>query len=138
MRTVLVIEDQFLESFELEYQLRKRGYEVQHTATVDGGIQFFRSLEARGELAAIICDNRLIGGAPAATFIYRQVRSVDPKMPFIIYSGFPPQDLPSDDPLLAIVLKPFTERVLSLLSQLAPPPAQGRPVGLPELTSDAA
>ena len=113
MRTVLVVEDSFLESYELEYSLRELGYTVAIAATLETAEQRFRGLY--GDLAAIVCDNKLLRGEPIGARFYAHVRSRQPFLPFVVYSGFPPQDLPKDDPLLAVVRKPFMDDVIKHL-----------------------
>jgi DNA-binding NtrC family response regulator len=113
MRTVLVVEDSFLESYELEYRLQELGYAVQIVATLEAAKERFRGLGAN--LAAIVCDNRLLRGEPIGSKFYTHVRSRQPSMPFVVYSGFPPQDLPKDDPLLASIRKPFMDDVIKHL-----------------------
>ena len=124
MSTVLVVEDQFLASYELECVLNERGYEVRHAATQSDAIREFHKFKAGGQLAAVVCDNRLIDGVQAAASFYRHVRAWDTHMPFIIYSGFPPADLLKDDPRLKTVRKPFIEQVVSYVRAFAP--AQGK------------
>jgi DNA-binding NtrC family response regulator len=113
MRTVLLVEDSFLESYELEYRLRELGSEVELAATLEIATERFRALE--GNLAAVVCDNRLVNGKPVASKFYADVRARRPSMPFVVYSGFPPEDLPKDDPLLAVVRKPFMDEVIKHL-----------------------
>jgi DNA-binding NtrC family response regulator len=123
--TVLVIEDQFLESYELECALKERGYEFHHAGTQAGAMRAIRKLIAQNDVDAIICDNRLLGDQPAAAFLYRQVRAMDAKTPFVVYSGYPPQDLPKDDPRLKVVRKPFIDQVLSFIETITPPGGRG-------------
>jgi CheY-like chemotaxis protein len=111
MSTVLVIEDQFIEGFELEHRLNELGYDVELAATRGSAFELFRQLES--DLAAIVCDNRLIGGEPMAAALYRHVRANRCAVPFIVYSAFPPQDLPKNDPLLKVVAKPFSDDVIA-------------------------
>jgi CheY-like chemotaxis protein len=125
MNTVLVVEDSFLESYELEYQLKERGYRVDITATFDGAHERFGRL--RDDLAAIVCDNRLISGEAVASIFYRYVRTHDPSLPFVVYSAFPPRDLPNDDPLLATVAKPFSDDVIRHVQEMAPLRGERRP-----------
>jgi DNA-binding NtrC family response regulator len=113
MRTVLVVEDSFVESYDLEYRLRELGYTVKIAATLATAKECFS--EQDGELAAIVCDNRLIGGEPIGSQFYAHARSRQPSLPFIVYSGFPPEDLPKEDSLLAIVRKPFMDDVIKHL-----------------------
>jgi hypothetical protein len=136
--TVLVIEDQFLESYELEYALKERGYGFLHAATQAGAKRAIRKLIALNDLAAIICDNRLLGDKPAAASLYRRVRAIDVKTPFVVYSGYPPQDLPGNDPRLKLVRKPFIDQVLSFIASLAPPPGKGSALRPPERGREAA
>ena len=110
MRTVLLAEDSFIESYELEYRLRELGYEVELAATLEIATERFHVLERT--LVAIVCDNRLVNGKPVASKFYGHVRARRPSMPFVVYSGFPPDDLPKDDPLLAVVRKPFMDGVI--------------------------
>jgi DNA-binding NtrC family response regulator len=117
MRTVLLVEDSFLESYELEYRLRELGYEVELAATLEIATERFRVLERT--LAAVVCDNRLVNGKPVASKFYAHVRARRPSMPFVVYSGFPPADLPQDDPLLAVVRKPFMDEVITQLRRSA-------------------
>ena len=117
MRTVLIVEDSFVESFELEYQLKELGYASKIVATIDRAREFVRQLGDR--LAAIICDNKLISGEPIATTFYAYVRARMPSTPFIVYSAFPPRALPKDDPFLAVVTKPFMDDVFKRLGILA-------------------
>lgn len=119
MRTILVVEDQFLSAYELEWELKERGFSVAHSATMSDALQKFRSLRASRDLAAIVCDNRLIDGKPAALLLYRAVRASDADVPFIVYSGFPPNDLPQHDPRLMMVNKPFTDRVVFYVEKFA-------------------
>ena len=113
MRTVLVVEDSFLESYELEYRLKELGHTVEIAATLETAKDCFRELGVN--LAAIVCDNKLLRGEPVGSEFYAHVRSRQPTIPFIVYSGFPPQDLPKDDPLLAVVRKPFMDDVIRQL-----------------------
>jgi hypothetical protein len=41
-----------------------------------------------------------------------------PSIPFIVYSAFPPMDLPKTDPFLAVVTKPFMDGVFKHLRLL--------------------
>jgi len=131
MSTVLVIEDQFLAGYELECLLKDSGYAVRHVATQPDAISMVERLSSTGELVAIICDNRLISGEPAATSLYRAVRRQHPTMPFIVYSGYPPEDLPHGDAQLKIVRKPFADRVLSHVRSFTAPLTKGRPAQAP-------
>jgi hypothetical protein len=88
MRTVLLVEDSFLESYELEYRLRELGYEVELAATLEIARERFRVLERT--LVAVVCDNRLVSGKPIASKFYAHVRARQPSMPFVVYSGFRP------------------------------------------------
>jgi len=115
MRTVLLVEDSFIESFELEYRLKELGYTVKIVATLEGARECLRQLH--GSLAGIICDNRLISGEPVAARVYAYARSRTSSIPFVVYSAFPPRDLPEDDPLLAVVTKPFIDEVIKHLGR---------------------
>ena len=117
MHTVLIVEDNFVESYELEYQLKELGYAPKIVATLDGAREIVRQLGDR--LGAIVCDNRLISRAPIATTFYAYVRSRMPSIPFIVYSAFPPRELPKDDPFLAVVTKPFMDDVFKHLRHFA-------------------
>jgi hypothetical protein len=117
MRTVLIVEDSFVESYELEYQLKELGYAPKTVATLDRAREFVRQPGDR--LAAIICDNKLISGEPIATTFYAYVRSRMASTPFIVYSAFPPRALPKDDPFLAVVTKPFMDDVFKHLRLFA-------------------
>jgi hypothetical protein len=114
MRTILLVEDSFIESFEVEYRLKELGYAVKIAATLDGAKEYVRKLH--GSLAGIVCDNRLISGEPVAVTFYAYARSRAPSIPFVVYSAFPPRELPKDDPLLAVVTKPFIDDVIKHLS----------------------
>jgi hypothetical protein len=116
VRTVLLVEDSFIESYELEYRLKELGYSVKIAATLDGAKELVRQLGDR--LVAIVCDNKLISGDPVAATFYAYVRSRVASMPFIVYSGFPPGELPTDDPFLAVVTKPFMDDVFKHLRLL--------------------
>jgi hypothetical protein len=70
--------------------------------------------------------------------LYREVRSADPEIPFVVYSGYPPQDLPKNDPRLKVVRKPFSEQVLSFVATFAPPRGKGRVVRPPQRRREAA
>ena len=117
MSTVLLVEDNFLESYELELRLRELGYQVELAATREIATERFRVLE-RG-LVAVVCDNKLVTGKPFASTFYTYVRARLPSMPFVVYSGFPPEDLPKGDPFLAIVRKPFMDEVTKHLRRFA-------------------
>jgi DNA-binding NtrC family response regulator len=97
MSTVLVVEDEFIASYDLEVRLKEKGYAVQLAATKAAAVQLFARLSKSRDLAAVVCDNRLINGKPAAVSVYHRVRSQNAKVPFVVYSGFPPHDLPRDD-----------------------------------------
>ena len=125
MSTVLVVEDQFLAGFELEYALKERGYAVRHVATINDALKAFRALRASGDLGGVVCDNRLLGGKAAATALYHAMRGEDPHFPFVVYSGYPPTDLPTEDQLLAVVHKPFVEQVVSHLVTFVPVRGKG-------------
>lgn len=117
MGTVLLVEDSFLESYELEHRLRELGYQVELAATLEISKERFRALEAN--LVAVVCDNKLVSGQPIGSKFYAYVRARRPWMPFVVYSGFPPEDLPKDDPLLAIVRKPFMDRAIKHLRRFS-------------------
>ena len=136
MRNVLIIEDGFLDSYEIEYCLKELGYRVEIAGTLRGAREYLRRLG--GDLAAIVCDNRLISGTPVASLLYREVRTADPAVPFIVYSAFPPDDLPTEDPLLRIVVKPFSDDVIRHVRQLVPGPPLGRPVRTSRHSREAA
>ena len=113
MRTVLIVEDSFVESYELEYRFKELGYAVKIAAMLEDARQLVRQL---GDgLAVIVCDNKLISGEPVAATFYSYVRSRMPSIPFIVYSAFPPKGLPKTDPLLAVVTKPFMDDVFKHL-----------------------
>ena len=134
--TVLIVEDSFLDSYDLECRLQELGYRVEIAGTLRGARRSFRRLI--GDLAAIVCDNRLVGGSAIASRLYRAVRMEARAIPFIVYSGFPPGDLPKDDPFLRIVVKPFSDDVIAHLHQLAPAPAMRPPVHPSGHTREAA
>ncbi len=115
--SILIVEDDFLESYELETRAAQLGYRPALTSTHQGAVELFEQLN--GSLAGIICDNRLIAGEPAAERIYRYVRARAASLPFAIYSGFPPRHLPNDDPFLKIVAKPFSDDVFRFLRESA-------------------
>jgi hypothetical protein len=117
MRTVLLVEDCFIESYELEYRLKELGYTVKIAATLDGAKELVRQLG--DHLAAIVCDNKLISGEPVAANFYAYVRSRAASMTFIVYSGFPPRMLSKNDPFLAVVRKPFIDEVFKHLHNFA-------------------
>ena len=117
MRTVLVVEDSFLESFDLEYRLKELGYRVEIAATLEQAKACFRELD--GQLAGIVCDDRLISSEPIAGIFYAYARSRAPAVPFVLYSASPPRELPTDDPFLAVVTKPFMEDVIKHLRHFA-------------------
>jgi DNA-binding response OmpR family regulator len=48
MSTVLVVEDQFLASYELECVLKERGYDVRHAATQSDAIREFHRFKVEG------------------------------------------------------------------------------------------
>lgn len=125
MSTVLVIEDQFLTSYDLECALKERGFDVRHAATEEHALAQYTSLRLGRSLAAIVCDDRLIDNKPAAKVLYSAIRARDAETPFVVYSGFPPDDLPPNDPRLAIVRKPFVKQVLAQIETFAPPFGQG-------------
>jgi hypothetical protein len=125
MNTVLVVEDSFLESYELEVSTERASYRVDITATFDGAHERFGRL--RDDLAAIVCDNRLISGEAVASNFYSYVRAHDPSLPFVVYSAFPPRDLPKGDPLLATVAKPFSDDVIRHIREMAPLLGDRRP-----------
>jgi CheY-like chemotaxis protein len=118
MRTVLLVEDSFVESYELEYRLKELGYTAKIAATLEGAKECLRQLD--GGLAGIVCDNRLISGKPIAATFYAYARSRASSIPFIVYSAFPPWELRKDDPFLAVVRKPFMDDVLKHLRVLGP------------------
>jgi CheY-like chemotaxis protein len=124
--TVLIIEDQFIVSYELECLLKEQGYGVQHVATQRDALDSFQVLSGNRELAAVICDNRLIRGVPAAASLYQAIRARDKFTPFIVYSGYPPQGLPQDDPYLKIVRKPCVGQVVAHVGALASSHGKGR------------
>jgi DNA-binding NtrC family response regulator len=126
MKTVLIIEDEFIAGYELGYLLKAAGYTVEFTAMPSTAMQLFRRLNRTGELAAVVCDNRLLGDRPAASALYAAIRAQAPEMPFVVYSGYPPKDLPKDDPRLRIVHKPFANEVVALVARFAPVRAKGR------------
>ena len=138
MSTILVIEDQFLASYDLECTFKDRGYDVRHTATPADALAQYRALRQRNELAAIVCDNRLIDDKPAAKLLYGAIRTRDAETLFIVYSGFPPDDLPGDDPRLAIVRKPFVDQVLARVEALGPSRSKGRTFPSPLRRREAA
>ena len=72
-----------------------------------------------GRLAAIVFDNKLISGEPVAATFYAYARSRASTIPFIVYSAFPPRELPKDDPFLAVITKPFMDEVFRQLSLFA-------------------
>lgn len=113
MRHLLIVEDDFLEGYELETRAKELGYRPALTATRQGAVALFEQL--KGKLAGIVCDNRLIAGEPMAAWFYSYVRARDPVLPFAIYSGFPPLTLPKDDPELKVVVKPFSGDVFTFL-----------------------
>lgn len=122
MQTVLIIEDQFLPSYDLECALKERGYDVQQTASASDGLKQFRLLKDDGRLCAVVCDNRLIDGEPAAAELYQAFRQIDRTMPIIVYSGFPPGQLPRIDEYLAVVRKPFIDQVVTRITALTQVP----------------
>ena len=121
MSTVLVIEDEFIASYDLEVRLKEKGYTVQLAATKAAAAQLFARLSKSRDLAAVVCDNRLISGTPAAVSIYRHVRSQSAEVPFVVYSGFPPHNLPRDDARLKVVQKPAVDDAIAFVEKFAPP-----------------
>ena len=117
MRAVVVVEDQFLESYELECRLKDRGFETFPTATRAAALATINELHASGNLAGVICDNRLIDGDAVAVTIYSHVRRLSRDIPFVVYSAFPPQELPVPDPRLKLVRKPFSDEAVDFVSQ---------------------
>lgn len=117
MRAVVVVEDQFLESYELECRLKDRGYEAFPTATRASALAAIRELYASDKLAGVITDNRLINGESAALSIYAQLRALSRDIPIAVYSAFPPLDLPTTDPRLKIVRKPFCDEAVGFVSR---------------------
>ncbi|MGB9367873.1 MAG: hypothetical protein WCE79_17865 [Xanthobacteraceae bacterium] len=117
MRTVLLVEDSFVESYELEYRLKELGYAVEITATLGGAKECLCQLHDR--LAGIVCDNKLIGGQAIAATFYAYTRSRASSVPFIVYSAFPPRELPKDDPFLAVITKPSMDDVVKHLRLFA-------------------
>jgi CheY-like chemotaxis protein len=128
MPTVLVIEDEFLVGYELEHRLKALGYDVKLAGTEASAVELFRKLHKQGALAAVMCDNRLINGAPAAASVYTQVRAASASTPFIVYSGFPPEDFPTDDPHLVVVRKPRIDDAIDVVSRLFAPSRGKGPV----------
>jgi hypothetical protein len=51
---------------------------------------------------------------PIAATFYAYARLGASSLPFIVYSAFPPWELPKDDPFLAVVRKPFMDEAKHL------------------------
>ena len=117
MRTVLLVEDSFIESFDLECRFKEMGYAVKIAGTLAQAKEVLRKLD--GDIAGIVCDNRLICGEPGAATFYAYSRSRASSIPFVVYSAFPPTELPKDDPFLAIVTKPFLDDVIKHVRHFA-------------------
>jgi DNA-binding NtrC family response regulator len=87
MSIVLIIEDQFLVSYDLECAFKERGHKVRHAATAQDALAQYRALRERDELIAVVCDNRLIDNKPVAKSLYSAIRNNDAETPFIVYSA---------------------------------------------------
>lgn len=119
---LLIVEDDFLESYELESRAAQLGYAPALTGTRQGAVALFERLN--GALAGIVCDNRLIAGEPVAEWLYRCVRERAATLPFAVYSGYPPLHLPKSDAFLKVVAKPFSDDVFRFLREKASPGTQ--------------